>query len=77
MPPLPQRPNLVYEMEWWRPIPDPGDPAPYLRAWLLERVGVEEQGHLMRAGLTLMKASVQAQLEYLNVMEDMAAKYMK
>lgn len=64
-------------LQWWIPRPHPGDPAPYIREWLKEKLNVEEQAHLARAGLVLQKASLVAELEYLNVLEEVANRYMK
>lgn len=63
--------------QWWWPIPNPGDPAPFLRQWLRDKISVEDQAILARAELMHMKASLTTQLEYLNQVEAIASKYMK
>jgi hypothetical protein len=71
-------PEIQLQRErWWWPIPDPGDPAPFLREWLKERVSVEDQAVLARAALVHQKATLAAKLDYLNQVEVIAGKYMK
>ena len=73
---IPQVP-LVNQQWWPFPFPDPGDPAPYLRIWLRERMSVEDQAVLARAELSFQKANLTAKLEYLNQVENIAGRYMK
>ena len=71
---VPQVP--LVSQQWW-PFPDPGDPAPFLRIWLRDRINVEDQAVLARAELVFQKANLVAKLEYLGQVEILAGKYMK
>jgi len=66
---------MISMANWWKPIPDPGDP-PDIGVWLIERIKDDERAKIVQAQLGFQRKVLAAQLELLDVVQEVSSKYM-